>query len=394
MNTLHALIKRVLKGERGVGMVMVVGFMGLAVPMLVAGLALSGTLSKDSQVKTKLAKDQYSSIGAREYIRYLSDDPDDWDDWLDDTGGEETITIDDDQIVISASDDGLADGGFLDFCIFGSSQVQVKENATINCSIGSNGNIDIKENATITGDIVAVGNVVVKENALVQGDVTAGGTVTVEDGAAVNGNIQQGASVDAIGGPTPQYAVTITITDENGQETVEYEYVEGGELPMTFDLTGGGDDVTVNAGETYNLLPGSYGDVEVKENATLNLSSGQYAFLQFQIKEWATINADVSGGPIVFDAVNDLEFKENITMDVFGGTAADIVVRVENQAQFKEHGDYLGTFFGFEASLAQMHVKEHATLTGALYGDQVEVKEHTEVHGMPAVDVYLSFFGS
>jgi hypothetical protein len=88
-----------------------------------------------------------------------------------------------------------------------------------------------------------------------------------------------------------------------------------------------------------------------------------------------------------------LEFKENITMNVTGGTAADFVVRVADLAQFKENGDYLGTYFGFAADNAEMHVKENSSLTGALYGDQVEVKENSTVTGMPASDVYLSFFG-
>jgi hypothetical protein len=388
------LLGRVLKGQNGTGMMMVLSVMALAVPLLTGALALSGALSNDSQVKNKLAKSQYSGIGAREYVRYLTEDPDGWDDWLDETGGEETITINDDEVVITASEDGLADEGFLAFCIFGKSYVQIKEHATVNCSIGSNGDIEVKEDSIVTGDIVSAGNITLKENVIINGNVTAAGTVTQKSGAVVNGTISQGAVVESIAGPTPNYGVTITITDENGEVVVENFDVEGAELPMTFDLTGGGSNVTVNSGQTYNLVPGSYGNVLVKENSTLNLSSGKYAFLSFQIKERSTINLDVSGGAIVFDAVDNLQFKENVVMNVSGGTAADFVVRVQDQAQFKEDGEYLGTYFGFEASQAEMQVKENSTLQGALYGDEIQVKEHSVVNGMPASDVYLSFFGS
>lgn len=404
-----ALIRRLLKDERGVGMAMVLGFMGLSVPMIVAALGMAGTYSNDSQVKSRLAKSQYSSIGAFEYIRYLSDDPERFDDWLAQTGGEEEIEVDGQVVNIKANQDGF-DDGFLAFCIFGRNSVVVKQNTTANCSIGSNGDVEIEaasqEDAKVYGDIHSGGNVLLGENSLVEGNVKAAGTVTLLPGATVLGTIQQGLgdSFEIIAGPAPLYDVIITVTDLEGNVTQDYTSVTGEELPMTFDLEGGGANVTVQAGQTHDLDPGSYGIVEVKENAILNLRSlpddnnsetneNKYAFLEFTIKEGATINVDVTNSAVVFDAVDLLEFKEDIAMNVTGGTAADFVVRVQNQAQFKRDGQYLGTYFGFEASLAQMHVKENSTLTGALYGDTVEVKENSVVNGMPATAAYLSFFG-
>jgi hypothetical protein len=130
---------------------MVLSFMALCIPMVTAALALGGALSHDSRVKNELAKNQYSSIGAIQYVRYLSDNPERWDDWLGETGGQQQLNIDDDQVDILANQNGYASQGFLDYCIFGSNLVHVKETSTINCSIGSNGNIDIKEDSTVTG---------------------------------------------------------------------------------------------------------------------------------------------------------------------------------------------------------------------------------------------------
>ena len=53
----------------------------------------------------------------------------------------------------------------------------------------------------------------------------------------------------------------------------------------------------------------------------------------------------------------------------------------------------MGTYFGFGATLAQMEVKENATLVGALDGDDVKVKENATVIGMPSLETYLAFFG-
>ena len=43
--------------------------------------------------------------------------------------------------------------------------------------------------------------------------------------------------------------------------------------------------------------------------------------------------------------------------------------------------------------MAQMEVKENATLCGALYRDKVKVKENATVIGMPSLQAYLAFLG-
>ena len=64
-----ASIKKVLRPEHGLGMPMALVLMAVAVPLLTAGLALSSSLSKDSQVKTQIAKSQYATLAVGEYVR-------------------------------------------------------------------------------------------------------------------------------------------------------------------------------------------------------------------------------------------------------------------------------------------------------------------------------------
>ena len=389
-----AKMKSLLTGDEGLAMVIVVGFMALSIPLLTAALSLAGTLSADSRVKLEIARGQYSNIGALEFVRYLSDDPETWIQWIQETEGLETINIGEEEIEIEATGNGVSDQGFMGYCIFGTSSVEVKENANIQCSIGSNGDVLVKEYATIAGNIVSGGDIELKDGVTVVGSVTAAGTVTYS-GAIIGGALVEGAPLAPVVGPQPSYTVDITITDAEGNETTQTAEVEGAALAMTFSLTAGGQDITIDAGETYSLAPGSYGIVEVKEDATLSLISGEYAFNQVIIKENTEILLNLTGGPIIFDVVNYLEFKENITMLVTSGVgdASDFVVRIGDQALFKEDGQYLGTYFGFGATLAQMEVKENATLRGALYGDDVKVKENATVIGMPSLEAYLAFFG-
>jgi len=85
--------------EGAMGMILVIGFMALAIPLVTSALALSGTLARDSQVKTNILKRQYAALGIGEYVSYLAADPTRWNNWktanfVPATGNyEETITI-------------------------------------------------------------------------------------------------------------------------------------------------------------------------------------------------------------------------------------------------------------------------------------------------------------
>ena len=61
------VIRRLSRNQEGVALVMVLGFMALAVPMITGALALAGSLSNDSYVKNKIAKKLYTELGCRQY---------------------------------------------------------------------------------------------------------------------------------------------------------------------------------------------------------------------------------------------------------------------------------------------------------------------------------------
>ena len=85
-------------------MLIVIGFMGLSIPIITSALGLAGTFSTDSQVKNRIAKSQYSAIAVAEYVRFLFSDPEQWDDWLDDTGGVDQFTINGDETCFTTTD--------------------------------------------------------------------------------------------------------------------------------------------------------------------------------------------------------------------------------------------------------------------------------------------------
>ena len=94
-------MKNLLRSQEGaLGMIMVIGFMALAVPLITASLFLSSALSRDSQVKTDILKRQYAALGIGEYVDYLVSSPAIFATWKSTHGTEtpgtytETVTID------------------------------------------------------------------------------------------------------------------------------------------------------------------------------------------------------------------------------------------------------------------------------------------------------------
>lgn len=57
------MMRRFLQREHGVGMVLVLALMALAIPIITAALGLASALSIDSRVRTDIAKSQYTDLG-------------------------------------------------------------------------------------------------------------------------------------------------------------------------------------------------------------------------------------------------------------------------------------------------------------------------------------------
>ena len=64
------MIKAFLRQEKEMGLLIVLAFIGLAVPLVTGALGLASTLSIESRIETRILKDQYSAIGGSEYATY------------------------------------------------------------------------------------------------------------------------------------------------------------------------------------------------------------------------------------------------------------------------------------------------------------------------------------
>ncbi len=64
------LCQELLHGQDGAAMLIVLSFMALSIPMVTGMLSFAGTLSKDSQTKTKVLQSQYASQGCTQHATY------------------------------------------------------------------------------------------------------------------------------------------------------------------------------------------------------------------------------------------------------------------------------------------------------------------------------------
>lgn len=82
--------------------------------------------------------------------------------------------------------------------------------------------------------------------------------------------------------------------------------------------------------------------------------------------------------------------KEGVVMNSSGGDATKILFRVDgNHVKLHKNGIYLGTFIVPDGHI---DIEENATITGALYGDKVQLKKNVNLIAAPAVQLYVDLF--
>jgi predicted acyltransferase (DUF342 family) len=238
--------------------------------------------------------------------------------------------------------------------------VILKGDSVLDGSIVAKQDVELEDHARATGNVTTAQNIILKNQSTISGDATAGETVNLSGGSLVSGSIHESVPV-----PPIRRISSVQLSLHAGTQNVE-----------------------VRASRA--LDPGDYKDLHIQAGATLTLRAGRYTLNQLIVEPQATLAFDLSAGPLVIDVASDIVFKERTRMTIISptGGAADILFRIDGQSvQLGEDGIYLGTFMALKA---MAKLGQNATLTGALYGKDVEVRERTHIVGQPAVHVFAS----
>ena len=309
--------------------------------------------------------------------------------------------------------------GFLRFCAYADDEhdgATVQQDAVLLClevpsgvpgemrpsGVGSRGKVDVKEKVTIQGILSSLSDKIdVGKETSVYGTLTAGHDVKVDERAHIGDSITSGHKVEVKKESWVDGDITAAgdvKVDKKATVTGSInEFASVPPLPVItwvqFSFEPGTEKVTVEKDAILTLPPGSYKDVKVKERGTLILSGqnpfGQYVFKKLEMEKDAQLQFDLSGGPVVIDVAENLEFKDNVQI-VSAGDARDILFRVAgDKVELGKEGTYLGTFL---APNAEVKLGDDAALYGALYGKKVDIGKRVTLGGLPARDLFAFLF--
>ncbi len=182
-------------------------------------------------------------------------------------------------------------------------------------NIIASGDVSLGNSGHVTSDVKSGGNVALGNSTThVDGNVSAVGTIA---GGTIGGTSTPGASAPSPASPSAPSA---------------YSPVS---LPPATTFSSGGSDITTNPGPGgMTLTPGSYGAFNITGATTsFTFTTGDYFFDSFNYQStYPALHFDVSGGPIRVFVKGDVAFRISSTVDVFGGTAAEVY--------WETHGDF------------------------------------------------------
>lgn len=215
--------------------------------------------------------------------------------------------------------------------------------------VHSNENIEIKKGnpSSHDGSLTALKDIKIEEKNTVNGDVTAGNNLDINNNATINGTATGGAAVAYIMLPEVSFSA-------------------------------GGSDIQVAEDEVLSLAPGSYGNVEVKKRATLQLSNGNYYLKKLKFDDESMLSANVTGGHIVINVVDEVEFKKNARVDIIpsgadGSEHLTLKQLKDHEIQFDDGARFWGSVIAPIAK--KVKLEKFVEFKGSIIAKEIEVNE-------------------
>lgn len=247
------------------------------------------------------------------------------------------------------------------FLLLGDSDVTIERPSLATGDIHSNYEIYIKRGSQslITGDLSSVENTFISRNNTIDGDVTAGGEIFL--GCA--------NALEDCGNPT---GIVITGTSTEDAE------VDSVALPA-LSYSAGGEDVQVKASAPVTLAPGSYGEVNVLKNAVLSLSSGAYFFQSLQLNQGSMLEADVAGGPVEVNVVENVSFHRKSDVDILpqGGAEGSRWLTINSLGYIDVRGSNI--YGNLVAPEGEVMLFRGVEFQGSISADVVDIKREASV---------------
>jgi hypothetical protein len=219
-------------------------------------------------------------------------------------------------------------------------------------NVRSNENIEFRQGlpSLYQGNLIAVKDIKIEEKNTIYGDATAGNKLEIESGATVIGTPSEHATVLPL------------------------------RLPHVF-FEAGSSEIKLDDDEVRSLAPGSYGNVEAGKRSFLMLSPGEYFLKKLNMKDDATLYADVSDGDIVINVVEEIDFHKRARVDMPSGINGNyylILKQVKDKdILFDDDSRFWGLII---APLAKVKLERNSEFQGRIVAKEIEFKENATLH--------------
>jgi predicted extracellular nuclease/cytoskeletal protein CcmA (bactofilin family) len=204
--------------------------------------------------------------------------------------------------------------------------------------------------STFTGNLTSAGDIIIRTKNTINGNVTADDRVKIDNGVTINGTVAEHADVDEIPLPTPSFSA-------------------------------GGRNYTVRANRSLSLSPGRYGNVVVGNGATLHLrhngTTGEYFFKTLVTSSEAVLSIDVAEGPVAINVVYELEFDDEVEVEISSGEAGSREVTFTTlQCSRLTLGNGAGVLGSIIAVKAEVRLSKNSRFKGSIVAKAIVVEQN------------------
>ncbi len=265
----------------------------------------------------------------------------------------------------------------------------VADHITVNGDVSLGGSTHVLYDVNAGGLISTGSSVVIGFSGA--GNAVAGGDVTLIGGNKVYGNVDSGGNVALTVSTTHVYGNVTAAGTITGPGVVDGTKTPGGvptppltytpiSLPAATPFSSGGSDITTNPGPAgMTLSPGSYGDFNiVSAQTSFTFTAGDYYFDSFNYQStYPALHFDVSGGPIRVFVTGDVTFRASATIDVIGGTAADVYLETHGNFRINGATVWNGTVF---APNGEIYIGKTDKVSGEFWGRTVTTENDITIN--------------
>ena len=228
--------------------------------------------------------------------------------------------------------------------------------------------ISISNNSMILGNIFGTKFQLGAESKI-YGNVDASNGCTLRAKSHITGNLRYGDPCNS----------------ETGATAASMKQISLEKPPTIFpSLTFSDSLKLIKLSKSETIIPGEYGNFNVKSKIKVTLSSGTYSFQNFKTEPNVQLIFDMESGPITINVANDVIWGNRTNFKINGGNPSEITWNIAGKS-VKMGSD--GLFYGsITAPNAFVSIESRSHLVGSVYANKLTVAPKSTISREPRAE--------